>query len=73
VKYYDYGVVSVNLHLEFETDLGRLWCASPNRWIAAPELEKCTSNCFEQGSTASSPRVVLPYSAWLSEDYYIIN
>src|SRR5271170_3988961 len=43
IKYFDYGVISVELELSFEADWSDLVRLS-NRWIAAPEIEKCTGD-----------------------------
>src|SRR5271170_5420903 len=42
IKYFDYGVVSVELKLQFEADWDELIRLS-NRWILAPETERLTS------------------------------
>ncbi len=39
IKYFDYGVVSVELELEFEADWDELVRLS-SRWIPSPDLEK---------------------------------
>jgi hypothetical protein len=42
IKYFDYGVISVELERPFEADWDELVRLS-SRWIAAPEIEKCTA------------------------------
>lgn len=72
VKYFNYGVVSVELELPFESgwdDLVRL----SSRFIAAPEVEKCTLELMRGCLNRVGAALVQPYSSWLSEDYYIIN
>jgi hypothetical protein len=72
VKYFDYGVVVVELQLTFETgwdDLVRL----SNRWISAPEVEKCAGDLLRKRLERSGAAIVQPYEAWLSEDYYAIE
>src|SRR5579864_2810863 len=46
VKYFDYGVVSVELKLQFEADWDELIRLS-NRWILAPETERLTSELLK--------------------------
>jgi hypothetical protein len=72
IKYFDYGVVSVELKLDFEAgwdDLVRL----SSRLLAEPEFDKRTSEmvrgCLERVGGA----LVDPYENRLSEDYYIIQ
>jgi len=72
IKYFDYGVVSVELRLDFEAgwdDLVRL----SSRLLAEPEFDKRTSEmvrgCLERVGGA----LVDPYENRLSEDYYIIQ
>jgi hypothetical protein len=72
IKFFDYGVVSVELELNFESgwsDLVRL----SSRWIAAPEIEKCTGELLRAQIERAKPALVQPYSSWLSEDYYVIH
>jgi hypothetical protein len=68
IKYFDYGVISVELELTFEADWSDLVGLS-NRWIAAPEIEKCTSELIRTHLECARPALVQPYASWLSEDY----
>ena len=72
MKYFDYGVVSVELELKFEAswdDLIRL----SNRWILAPDVERCTAELLRTRLEKAAPALRLPYAARLNEDYYIIH
>ncbi|HWE53649.1 MAG TPA: hypothetical protein VG273_27920 [Bryobacteraceae bacterium] len=72
LKYFAYGVVSVELELPFETgwdDLVRL----SSRFIAAPEIERRTMELTRKRVAEVSAALIQPYSSWLTEDYYIIN
>jgi hypothetical protein len=72
VKYFDYGVISVELKLPFEAgwpDLVRL----SSHWIADPETEKCTLDVARSRVERLKAALVQPYSSWLSEDYYVIQ
>jgi len=72
IKYFDYGVVSVELQLEFEAvweELIRL----ANRWIVAPEIERCTAELIRTRLERIAPALHQPYSVRLSEDYYIFH
>lgn len=72
LKYFAYGVVSVELELPFEAgwdDLVRL----SSRFITAPEIEKRTLELLRGRIADVGSAFIQPYSSWLSEDYYIIN
>jgi hypothetical protein len=72
MKFFDYGVASVELELSFEcgwSDLVRL----SSRWIAAPEIEKCAAELLRAQLERARPAMVQPYSSRLSEDYYVIH
>jgi hypothetical protein len=72
VKYFNYGVVSVELELPFAAGWDDLVKLS-SRFISAPEIEKCTMEMVRACLTRVGAALVEPYSPWLSEDYYIIN
>ncbi len=70
IKYYDYGVISVLLQLEFATDWpGLVQLAA--RWVPSPELERQAQQIIHGRMEKILPAIVRPYSEWLSEDYYI--
>jgi hypothetical protein len=72
IKYFDYGVVSVELELAFEADWDELTRLS-SRWITALEIEKCTLDLLTARLTRMRPAMVQPYPSALSEDYYVIH
>ena len=72
IKYFDYGVVSIELQMEFEADWDELVHLS-NRWILAPELEGRTSELLRPRLERAAPALLQPYSPRLNEDYYIIH
>ena len=71
-KYYDYGVVSIELELQFECEWDVLVERS-SRWISTPGLEtrahELLGSAFERARSA----LVRAYDHWLIEDYYIIQ
>lgn len=72
IKYFEYGVVSVELRMDFEAawdDLVRL----SSRWLAEPEIERCTSELLRQHLQRVRGALVEAYDTWLNEDYYIIQ
>ena len=72
IKYFEYGVVSVELRQDFEGDWDDLVKLS-SRLLAEPDFEKRTSEmvrgCLERARGA----LVDAYDSWLNEDYYIIQ
>ena len=72
IKYFDYGVVSVELRLGFEADWKDLVLLS-NRWILAPETEKLTAELLKAHLPRFVPALQQPYETHLSEDYYIVH
>jgi hypothetical protein len=72
IKYFDYGVISIELEMEFEADWEELIRLS-SRWILAPEIEKRASELIRPRLERAKPAMTLPYPTRLSEDYYIIH
>jgi hypothetical protein len=72
VKYFAYGVISVELELPFEAGWGDLVRLS-SRFIATEEIEKCALELIRARMVSVGAALVQPYASWLSEDYYIIN
>ena len=72
IKYFDYGVVSVELLLDFEADWEELVRLS-SRWIPSPDVEKSTAELVRARIERVKPALEQPYAAHLSEDYYIIH
>ena len=72
IKYFDYGVASVELRLPFEASWDELVRMS-SRWIAAPEIEKCTMEALRARLARVQPALVEAYASWLSEEYYVIQ
>jgi hypothetical protein len=72
IKYFDYGVVSVELEMPFDTDWEQLVRLS-SRWITAPEIESCAADLIRSRLEGAKPALVQRYESWLSEDYYVIH
>jgi hypothetical protein len=72
VKYFDYGVLIVELELPFETNWENLLERS-SRWIGSAEIEKLAGVLAQEHAVRARPAFTLPNQQWLSEDYYIIH
>ncbi len=71
-KYYDYGVVSIEMELPFEGDWDSLVFQS-SRWTNATELENRANDLLSVALKRVSPALVRPYKTWLREDYFIVH
>jgi hypothetical protein len=72
IKYFDYGVISVELQLHFEADWPDLIGLS-NRWVLSPEIERCSAEVLRTKLEKAATALRLPYPARLNEDYYVIH
>ena len=72
IRYFDYGVASVELRMQFQMSWnGLVQCA--NRWIMSPDLEKCASRLLRERLSAIGQALRKSYETWISEDYYIVQ
>ncbi len=71
-KYYDYGVVSIELELPFACDWDSLVLQS-SRWVGAAELENRANELLPIALKRASPALTKPYKSWLKEDYFIVH
>lgn len=72
LRYYEYGVVSLEIETPFETDWPGLIALS-NRWIEAGEVERRGSKTIRDRLTQLQPAAHGIYADWLDEAYYIIH
>jgi hypothetical protein len=73
IKYYDYGVVSLEFELPFSggwETLVELSC----RWTSDTNFEKLASRVVRQKLERAAPALIKPYTGeWLQEDYFIFH
>jgi len=72
IKYYDYGVVVVELTLAFEGGWEQLVGIS-SRHAAGFEIERHASRIARQGVERVAKALGKPYENWLSEDYFVFH
>jgi hypothetical protein len=73
IKYYDYGVVSLEFELPFSGDWDTLIQLSC-RWTSDTNFEKLASRVVKQKLERAAPALVKPYTGeWLQEDYFIFH
>ncbi|HEY1950937.1 MAG TPA: hypothetical protein VGG97_28240 [Bryobacteraceae bacterium] len=73
IRYYNYGVASVELQSQFTCapwlDLIQL----ANHWILSPELEGRALALLRNSADHAKPALKKPYENWISEDYYVVQ
>ncbi len=73
IKYYDYGVVSLEFELPFSGDWDTLIQLSC-RWTSDTNFEELASRVARQKLERAAPALVKPYKGeWLQEDYFIFH
>ena len=71
-RYYDYGVVSIELELPFESDWHAL-VLQTSRLSGAIELENKAADWLAIALRRVTPALTKPYQSWLKEDYHIVE
>ena len=72
IKYYWFGVASVELTTRFECEFAALPAWS-YRWMSAPEVEKTTEDLLRSRLERIRPTLIKPSAKWLDEDYLVID
>jgi len=72
LKYYDYGVISLGMDLQFACEWDELVRLS-GEWIAAPNIESRALEVTRCSLQRVAPALVKPYDSHSTEDYYIIE
>jgi len=72
IRYFDYGVVSLEVEMPFETDWPGLIALS-NRWIEAGEVEQRGLKRVRDRISCLAPALRKPYVEWVDEAYYVLD
>jgi len=72
LKYFDYGVVSLELELQFQAEWEELIRLS-SRWIATPEIEQKALQVVTARMGVLTSALHKPYPDWLDEIYYAVH
>ena len=72
LRYFDYGVVSLQFDLQFDTDWPGLIALS-NQWIEAGEVEQSGTNAVRARLARLGSAIHKPYAEWVDEAYYVIH
>ncbi len=71
IRYYDYGVISVELDTAFSGDIAELVQAS-SRWISDSQAESRARDFLVPRVKRAISAMTNPYAEWVSEDYYLV-
>ena len=71
LRYFDYGAVSLEIEMPFESDWPGLIALS-NRWIEAGEVEQRGLKSARERLSRVRSALLKPYADWLDEVYYIV-
>jgi hypothetical protein len=71
LRYFDYGVVSIEIEMPFETDWPGLIALS-NRWIEAGEVEQRGLKRVRDRLASLQSALRKPYTEWVEEAYYVV-
>jgi hypothetical protein len=72
IKYYWFGVASVELTVDFQSDFDIL-CGQSYRWMNAPEVEQAAEDLLRKRLERFRPALSKPSLKWLEEDYLVID
>jgi hypothetical protein len=72
IKYYWFGVASVELSVPFECLFNSI-CGESYRWMNAPEVEKAAEVLLRGRLERFRPALLKPSVKWLDEDYLVID
>lgn len=72
VRYFQYGVASVELTAPFHAGWQRLIHLA-NGWIISPELERHARTLLAARLSQLQNVLIKPYPNWISEDYYVVQ
>jgi hypothetical protein len=72
LKYFDYGVVSLELQRPFQAGWDEL-IRLTNRWIEQPEIEQIALQIVRKRLESLTQALSKPYTDWLNEVYYTVQ
>ena len=72
IRYFDYGVASVDLSRPFNSSWADL-VQLAQHWITSPELENSAVGLLHQALERTGSALEKPHSHWISEDYFLVQ
>jgi hypothetical protein len=73
VRYFDYGVASIELRTAFSEAAWHDVISLSNRWVLSDELEKRARALLRTRLGLAKVALIKPYDDWIAEDYYVIQ
>ncbi len=73
IRYFNYGIASVELRTSFSNVGWPDVISLANRWVLSDELEKRARELLKSRISVIKPALVKPYDHWIAEDYYVIQ
>ena len=73
IRYFDYGIASVELRTAFSAVDWQQVISLANRWVLSDELEKRARELLRSRIERISAALIKPYENWTAEDYYVIQ
>ena len=73
IRYFNYGIASVELRTVFSCVDWQDVISLANRWVLSDELEKRARELLRLRINLITSSLVKPYDHWLAEDYYVIQ
>lgn len=72
IRYFDYGVASVELVRNFSATWPEL-IAQAHAWVASAELEACAVALMREALHRTATALQNPYKEWITEDYLVVQ
>jgi hypothetical protein len=72
LRYFDYGVASLEIEVQFESDWPGLIGLS-SHWIESGEIEQCGLTIVREHLARLQSAMRKPYREWLDEAYYVVH
>ncbi len=72
IRYFDYGVASVELLMAFRATWPEL-ISLANCWISSTELESYAADLLKDSLGRTGKALNKPYKEWISEDYFVVQ
>ena len=72
IRYFDYGVASVELQRPFAASWSDL-IQLANRWVGSQEMQSFATGLLREALERTESALRKPYQEWISEDYFVVQ
>ncbi len=73
IRYFEYGVASVEMQWPFCASCWEDLTLLANRWMTSPDWESLAMSLLREALVRTGPALSRPYQEWISEDYYVVQ